>query len=232
MVVSLWIITGWSESQRLGFVDFSLVVPLSAQSFQLGRNSRTVGRETAKMKSTKRILWPPWSPCIVPVRRPLVLRQLWNHHRRVSTAFLWALSLRVHLVHVDGQVGVGVPFGAALLTDDGPLLLPIILTALHLCLLFCYCWNRHHFFRLILQNFDQGWRSSWVNSSHAKTRVRYSDSFTTYYMSQILESARVNLELNSIRVKKYDSSNSPCGLSSSPCVLLLWWSMCAGTGDE
>lgn len=58
--------------QRIGLVDFDLVVPLTVwfclSRCKVGGNGKAVGQdggklETSKMKSTKRSLWPPWSPC-------------------------------------------------------------------------------------------------------------------------------------------------------------------------
>ena len=66
------------------------------------------------------------------------MRQLRHDRRGVSAALLGALAPRVHLVDVDGQVGLGVPLGAALLAHDGALLLPVTLLALCL-LLFRRC---------------------------------------------------------------------------------------------
>ena len=70
------------------------------------------------------------------MRRPLVLGQVGDHRRGESAALLGALPPRVHLVDVDGQVGLGAPLGAALLAHDAALLLPVTLLALQLLLLF------------------------------------------------------------------------------------------------
>ena len=53
----------WPCSVTLGFVEFDLVFPLSAQ-FCFGRWKLDRGGRTPKLKSMKSSVKPPWSPCM------------------------------------------------------------------------------------------------------------------------------------------------------------------------
>ena len=74
-MLHVFVVQGKHGGQWLGFVEYDLVVPLSAQFcvgiLKLGRNGRSVGQHcgTSKIKSTKYSRWPPRSP--YPVDRLL-----------------------------------------------------------------------------------------------------------------------------------------------------------------
>ena len=71
--------------QRLDFNDFNLVVPLCARfclgSCKVGRSGIADGQDcgTTRIKSTKRSLYPPWSPCSFFGRKEEMIKQRGSH---------------------------------------------------------------------------------------------------------------------------------------------------------